>query len=53
MILLIAKIKEENYAFDEYYIKNDLGKLMGCLVDSFEILEFDLLDIELITFDKI
>ena len=53
MILLIAKIKEETYAFDEYYIKDDLGKLMGCLVDSFEILEFDLLDIELITFDKI
>lgn len=53
MILLIAKIKGKTYAFDEYYIKNDLGKLMGCLVDSFEILEFDLSDIEVITFDKI
>jgi hypothetical protein len=34
-------------------LKTTIGKLMGCLVDSFEILEFDLLDIELITFDKI
>ena len=53
MMILIATIKGNTYAFDEYYIEDDLGKLMGCLVDSFEILEFDLLDIELITFDKI
>jgi hypothetical protein len=53
MMILIATIKGNTYAFDEYYIKDDIGKLMGCLVDSFEILEFDLLDIELITFDKI
>ena len=53
MILLIAKINGKTYSFDEYYIKDDFGKLMGRLVDSFEILEFDLSDIELITFDKI
>jgi hypothetical protein len=29
MILLIAKIKEENYAFDEYYIKNDYREIDG------------------------